>query len=332
MVVVADTCVVVTPILPSLTNGVLMTNSGKFAHYAPGNTGYGVIYGSLADCVESAVAGTAGDRWSSAHERAGAARDRRRKSSCRAPAATGEALVLSAPISFWGGVDPKSGRIADVRHPQCGSNIAGTVLFVPGTIGSSSAAAVLLELVHGGRAPAAIVLHEPDAILLLGLIVAREMGWETPVAVKLDRALHAGFAGPQRRRVGGWRRDRRLTRQIRFGRTRSGGRWPSMKARMLMITFSPMSMRPSIVAEPICGRITTLPLDGQLDQLRVDRRLVLEDVETGAGDLAVLDHPDQRILVDDVAARRVDDVGQTAASAPDAAPTKGGRSPASTGS
>ena len=41
---------------------------------------------------------------------------------------------------------------------------------------------------HGGQAPAALVLHEPDAILLLGLIVAREMGWPTPVAVKLDRA------------------------------------------------------------------------------------------------------------------------------------------------
>lgn len=34
-----------------------MTNSGKFAHYAPGNTGYAVLYGSLADCVESAVTG-----------------------------------------------------------------------------------------------------------------------------------------------------------------------------------------------------------------------------------------------------------------------------------
>ena len=34
-----------------------MTNSGKFAHYAPGNTGYAVIYGSMAECVESAVAG-----------------------------------------------------------------------------------------------------------------------------------------------------------------------------------------------------------------------------------------------------------------------------------
>ena len=58
VVVVADTCVVVTPILPDWPSGVLMTNSGKFAHYAPGNTGYAVLYGSLADCVESAVAGT----------------------------------------------------------------------------------------------------------------------------------------------------------------------------------------------------------------------------------------------------------------------------------
>ena len=57
VVIVADTCVVVTPILPEKAGAVLMTNSGKFAHYAPGNTGYAVLYGSMADCVESAVAG-----------------------------------------------------------------------------------------------------------------------------------------------------------------------------------------------------------------------------------------------------------------------------------
>ena len=54
--IVADTCVVVTPILAGFS-GTLMTNSGKFAHYAPGNTGYAVQYGALADCVESAVSG-----------------------------------------------------------------------------------------------------------------------------------------------------------------------------------------------------------------------------------------------------------------------------------
>jgi len=54
--IVVDTCVVVTPILPS-SEGVLMTNSGKFSHYGPSNTGYEVVYGSLEDCVASAVWG-----------------------------------------------------------------------------------------------------------------------------------------------------------------------------------------------------------------------------------------------------------------------------------
>jgi len=107
----------------------------------------------------------------------------------------GKALVLDAPISFWGGVDAGTGRIADVRHPQCGQDIAGRVLFLPGTIGSSSASAVLLELVHNGHAPAALVLHEPDAILLLGLIVAREMGWQTPIALRLARENFGAFRG-----------------------------------------------------------------------------------------------------------------------------------------
>jgi predicted aconitase with swiveling domain len=104
------------------------------------------------------------------------------------------ALVLSAPISFWGGVNPKTGLIADVRHPQHGVSISGKVLCLPGTIGSSSAAAVLLELVSAGLAPAALILHEPDAILLLGLIVAQEMGHVTPMALRLDRGEFAGFA------------------------------------------------------------------------------------------------------------------------------------------
>jgi predicted aconitase len=54
--VVVDTCVVVTPILPA-AGGVLMTCSGKFAHYGPSNTGYEVVYGSLEDCVASAATG-----------------------------------------------------------------------------------------------------------------------------------------------------------------------------------------------------------------------------------------------------------------------------------
>ncbi|MCA8908586.1 MAG: aconitase X catalytic domain-containing protein [Rhodospirillaceae bacterium] len=53
---VVDTCVVVTHVLPAAA-GVLMTDSAKFAHYALPNAGYRAVYGSLADCVETAVAG-----------------------------------------------------------------------------------------------------------------------------------------------------------------------------------------------------------------------------------------------------------------------------------
>lgn len=109
--------------------------------------------------------------------------------------AAAPALVLTAPISFWGGVNPKTGLIADVRHPEHGLLIDGKVLCLPGTIGSSSAAAVLLELVSSGLAPAALILHEPDAILLLGLIVAQEMGHKVPMALQLDRREFAAFTG-----------------------------------------------------------------------------------------------------------------------------------------
>jgi predicted aconitase len=63
---VVDTCIVVTPILPQ-QDGIMMTNSAKFAHYASGNTGYAPVFGSLSECVESAMAATTkwdDDLWS----------------------------------------------------------------------------------------------------------------------------------------------------------------------------------------------------------------------------------------------------------------------------
>ena len=56
IVVVTDTCTYLTPILERL-DGVVMTNSGKWAHYAPGNLGVQVAFGELEDCVASALEG-----------------------------------------------------------------------------------------------------------------------------------------------------------------------------------------------------------------------------------------------------------------------------------
>ncbi|MDJ0948969.1 MAG: DUF126 domain-containing protein [Alphaproteobacteria bacterium] len=99
--------------------------------------------------------------------------------------AAGPLLRLTEPISFWGGVDPATGRITDPRHPQHDAEIAGRVLAIPATIGSSSSSAIILELMRVGRAPAALLLGQVDAILTLGVIVGREMGYATLPVVEL---------------------------------------------------------------------------------------------------------------------------------------------------
>jgi predicted aconitase len=54
--VTVDTCILATPMLPKTVRR-LMTNSGKYALYSPGLLSVEVAYGSLEDCVSSAVAG-----------------------------------------------------------------------------------------------------------------------------------------------------------------------------------------------------------------------------------------------------------------------------------
>ena len=107
--------------------------------------------------------------------------------------AEGRALVLDEPLSFWGGVDPETGDITDVRHPQHGASVTGRILVMPSGRGSSSSSSVLTEAIRVGTAPAAIVLGEADPILALGAIVARELyGKATPVVVAVDPSLRTG--------------------------------------------------------------------------------------------------------------------------------------------
>ncbi|NTZ93289.1 aconitase X [Agrobacterium tumefaciens] len=54
-------CSISEPVFPTKTRA-LMTNSGKYAHYGPGLSGRAVRFGSLADCVESALTGHAVSR------------------------------------------------------------------------------------------------------------------------------------------------------------------------------------------------------------------------------------------------------------------------------
>ncbi|MFD0859096.1 cis-3-hydroxy-L-proline dehydratase [Roseovarius aquimarinus] len=54
-------CSISEPVFPPSAR-TLMTNSGKYAHYAPGLSGRAVRFGSLADCADAAITGRAPER------------------------------------------------------------------------------------------------------------------------------------------------------------------------------------------------------------------------------------------------------------------------------
>jgi uncharacterized protein len=112
--------------------------------------------------------------------------------------ARGVALVLDEPLSMWGGLDPETGLVIDRRHPQAGQVLTGVILVLPAGRGSSSAASVLAEAIRRRTAPAALVLAEPDDILLVGALVAEELyGITCPVVVadeKMYRSIRSGDA------------------------------------------------------------------------------------------------------------------------------------------
>ena len=88
--------------------------------------------------------------------------------------ATGEAIRLTAPLSFWGGTD-EQGRIVDAHHPQCGAVLTGRILLMPSGRGSSSSSSVLAEQIRTHTSPAAIILAHPDPIIPLGALIAHEL-------------------------------------------------------------------------------------------------------------------------------------------------------------
>lgn len=96
--------------------------------------------------------------------------------------ADGPVLATHEPLSFWGGVDPATGRIIDVHHPLAGQSIAGRVLLMPSTRGSCTGSGVLLDLALNGLAPAALVFSQPEDVVTLGALIADRMfGRPVPV-------------------------------------------------------------------------------------------------------------------------------------------------------
>ncbi len=85
--------------------------------------------------------------------------------------AEGYALVADATLSFWGEVDPVTGRVIGKGHPLEGQSLAGRVLVIRSTRGSSATPMVLNLARLEGVAPAAFINVDVDSLAALGAIV-----------------------------------------------------------------------------------------------------------------------------------------------------------------
>jgi predicted aconitase with swiveling domain len=90
-------------------------------------------------------------------------------------------LVADTTLSFWGEIDAVSGRVISVGHPLEGECLAGRVLVIRSTKGSSGTPMMMRLAYLEGKAPAAMVNVEVDGLAALGCIVNG-----IPMMTKLD--------------------------------------------------------------------------------------------------------------------------------------------------
>lgn len=100
--------------------------------------------------------------------------------------AEGELMVADEPLSFWGGYDQQTGEIIDRHHPLAGEIAAGRILAIPGSRGSSTTTAVLLEAIQSGAAPAALLVKLSDTYFALASIVSDELFDRSIPVLQLD--------------------------------------------------------------------------------------------------------------------------------------------------
>ena len=107
--------------------------------------------------------------------------------------ASGRVLKLDESLSFWGGFDAVTGTIIDRAHPQAGAVLAGRIVAMPGSRGSSGTPGVLGEALRRGTAPAGLIVTTADVNLVSGALVGEELyGVACPILL-VDRATYEGL-------------------------------------------------------------------------------------------------------------------------------------------
>ncbi len=92
-----------------------------------------------------------------------------------------EAIVTKDNISFYGGVDPDTGKVVEVGHELEGQSITGKVLVFPTGKGSTVGSYTLYRMKKKNTAPVAIVNKQIDTIVAVGCIIS-----EIPCVDKID--------------------------------------------------------------------------------------------------------------------------------------------------
>jgi uncharacterized protein len=87
--------------------------------------------------------------------------------------AEGEALVTRETISGWGGIDPMTGTIIEMRHELRGVSFKDKVLVFPGAKGSSGWSAAFHLARIANCAPRAMVFNVMTTKMALGAVVTR---------------------------------------------------------------------------------------------------------------------------------------------------------------
>jgi len=93
----------------------------------------------------------------------------------------GIALVSRNPLSFLGGVDPKTGVVIERNHDLNGRCVKNAILCFPHGHGSTVGSYVLYSLAKRGLAPKAIVNERADPVVVVGAVIA-----EIPMVDQID--------------------------------------------------------------------------------------------------------------------------------------------------
>jgi uncharacterized protein len=94
----------------------------------------------------------------------------------------GEALVTKETISGWGGIDPQTGTVIEMRHELRGKSFKDKILVFPGAKGSSGWSGFFHRARLAGAAPKGMIFNRMTTKIALGAVVTH-----APAVTDLDQ-------------------------------------------------------------------------------------------------------------------------------------------------